>query len=140
MRKSINSKAVFGSEYGREYFCDQCHIYLGVQELIDNWNYDAADLFDTESDKRIFSAGRCSTNKVPYPIVFDKTFYETLEIRKVVPVEENLIFNKDEPMWWTNKERQDAYEMVDRMFTGVPEWEEGTTNEGIDIGIEGWPI
>lgn len=141
LRKSLNAKLRFGSEYGREYYCDQCHLYFGIQGLIDNWNYDAADLFDahtvtadySEQEKRIFSAGRRSTNKVPYPII--------PKMRSIFVEDSTTIFNKDEPIWWTNKERQDAYEMVDRMFTNVPEWEEdGTTNKGIDIGIEGYPI
>ena len=41
-----------------------------------------------------------------------------------------------EPVWKSKADRIEAYEMVSRMFLGINEWE-GTTNIGIDIGLEG---
>lgn len=39
-----------------------------------------------------------------------------------------------EPMWKSWAERMDNYAVVDRMFIGIPEWDDGCSNMGIDTG------
>jgi hypothetical protein len=47
MRKSL------GIVVGQEFFCDRCHQYFGVGELVNQFNYDLGDMelaFDTVSN------------------------------------------------------------------------------------------
>ena len=42
--KKMMGKAI-PQTFGKEYFAHCCHEYFGVNELVNQWGYDAADLF-----------------------------------------------------------------------------------------------
>ena len=94
MRKSLTAKSIFGSELGREYFCDQCHLYFGIGELVNHWNYDAGDFGDTMSID---------------DILIDGEPFKSL------------------------KDYDESYEVVDRMFRGIPEFESDGCGNDSDL-------
>lgn len=87
---------------GREYFSHCCHQYFGVNELVNQWNYDAADLTPTYPVTHANYKGW-----ITVPPTTETSFYsEVLSL---------------EPDWDTLHERVDAYAMVNRMLLGIPE-------------------
>jgi hypothetical protein len=110
---------------GKEWFCDQCHIYMGTEELILQWDYDYGD-FNDVSYEEIWN--------INSPIEVEDVLVSTNWFDTV------STFQIDEPQFKSAKECDEAYEMVDRMFLDIPEWSEGCSNQGIDIGLGGYPI
>jgi hypothetical protein len=108
-------------KFGMEYFAHCCHQYFGVNELVNQWNYDAGDLFGY-----VFDTGKYLKGIVDkyYPA---RTFYSE--------------FDSGEPYWDTLAERVDAYEMVNRMLLGIPEYDDyldlkETEYDALGIGVQ----
>ena len=138
MRKSIPQK------FGMEYFDDNCHTYFGVNELVNKWGYDASDLFPYypvlpgyykrnksgvfgnssaivlldygELEKRVFANLSVHEDKIIATTWFDGDTVSVI----------------DEPTFKSHSERWEAYQMVDRMFIGIPEW--SMENNEVDTG------
>jgi hypothetical protein len=122
MRKSIPEK------FGMEWFCDQCHEYFGTNELVFNWNYDSGDFYGKESETpHILIMERYFNKILPDNLMFHWIDYDD-EIIAEVP----FFPFQDEPFWNSEKERFEAYEMVERMFLDIPEW--SMENNDIDYG------
>lgn len=180
-RKPFLKKALGKPKLGLEYYCHFCHIYMGLNELVEKWGYDLGDfgdcfplaVYNVIDKKNSFSKNNGRHPWINLPIMRDwdnpeedkawaylseliATKESMSEREKKFNVEwaemyTNLIswWNQDtvspidEPTWANVVQRQEAYEMVDRMFLGTPEYaeyEEGCGNHGIDIGVIGYPI
>lgn len=113
MLKSVPQK------FGKEYFCHRCHTYFGVNELVNQWGYDAGDLY-------------------PYYPVTHASYKNWITKEQVKFFGE---FSNGEPNWDTKEERSDAYEMVNRMIMGIPEYDDyldlmNTQNDAMQIGVQ----
>jgi hypothetical protein len=113
MRQSLHQ------EFGKEYFSHCCHEYFGVNELVNQWGYDAGDLVPS------------------YPVTHAnyKGWYPTEQVKWFSE------FDSGEPMWATAYERVDAYKVVQRMFLGLPELEDyqdlmSTNEDALQIGVQ----
>lgn len=126
--KSCGTNATFG----KEYFCHFCHTYFGVNELVNQWNYDAGDLFPPYPVTHGNYKNWIPKGNYPYlveatPISsFSPKFYEV---------------ETGEPYWSTGYERKDAYKMVSRMLLGVEEIDDyadllDTQECALDIGVQ----
>ena len=124
LRKSVGANC-------KEWFCDQCHLYFDTYELVFIYDYDYGDFGDVSAKNLLASIEEILST--PKMVVSEKitstNWFDTVSSYTI-----------DEPTFFSVKERDEAYEMVTRMFLDIPEWAEGTANVGIDIGIEGWPI
>ena len=111
-------------KFGKEYFAHCCHNYFGVNELVNQWNYDAGDLFDPtpwyvepEWLTRMIQVVDAYTEKVfPLPDTFEMG-------------------------WSTKYERNLAYQMVQRMFLDIPEYDDyadmlDTQEDALGIGLQ----
>ena len=103
---------------GKEYYCHNEHIYFGTWELVTQWGLDAGDFYQP----RLLVHGT-PPYKIPVPIDLD-----------TAP-------NSGEPIWANEKERDEAYEVVHRMFLGIPEWNDyqdlkETQECALDRGIQ----
>lgn len=99
---------------GKEYFAHCCHEYFGVNELVNQWNYDAGDFF-------------LSIDSVPSSVSTWDRFYSE--------------FDGGEPYWANLAEYQDAQAMVGRMFLGIPEIDDyadlmATQDYALQIGVQ----
>ena len=128
MRKSIPQKQGF------EYFCDTCRLYFGIWELCNHWNYDMGDFCEHVNFEQfpkfvpeIF---------VQYTQCLDcgKKLYEDVTQISTTWFEDATSIC-DEPVWKTISERKDAYEMVERMFLGIQEWEYERRYNAVDTGL-----
>jgi hypothetical protein len=151
MKKSLHPT------FGKEYFCHYCHLEFGINELVNQWNYDAGDfhitsnagvvdwktlgvvsraVLDRDLGRQKFCS-RCGQLLGSFPCLCPK-------VEKLVATVwwgGDTVSPIDEPQFKSVKERDEVYEMVDRMFHNMPEWdEEGCSNKGIDIGLEGYPV
>lgn len=107
------------AKFGKEYFCHFCHTYFGVNELVNQWNYDAGDLFDTSPWWMEPDLATC--------------LYATHGQFSGYP--------EGEPYWATGYERKDAYQMVSRMFLDIPEFDDyadmlATQEDALGIGVQ----
>jgi hypothetical protein len=143
---------------GKEMYCHYCHEYWGVDELVNEWGYDLGDfgdcfpldVYDAIERKNNFAKnnGRHPWMNLPVMKEWDTPeedkAWDYLSDRLVstnwVDFDTVSTFQIDEPQFKSVKERDEAYEMVDRMFLDIPEWSEGCSNQGIDIGLGGYPI
>jgi len=154
MKKSISTVP----KLGEEYFCHWCHLYWGVDELVNKWGYDLGEFGDSFPLEVYTAIGKknnfaTNNNRHPWmnlPIMKD---WDTPEEDKAWEYLSDKIistnwfdfdsvstFLTDEPVWRTDDQKQEAYEIVTRMFLGIPEYAEGCGNQGIDIGLEGYPV
>lgn len=90
------------TKIGEEFRCWVCGEFLGLIELVTQWNYDAGDLFGNE----------------PAP---QKVYY--------------CEFVGGEPLWLSMAERQDAYQMVNRMLLGIPELDDYQDLKNTQMGV-----
>ena len=96
---------------------------MGIDELVNQWNYDAGDLFGESS---------------PYPALLVPVNWEVGEVMEL-PFYSEVPAN--EPDWETLTERVDAYEMVNRMLLGIPELDDyidlkETEYDALGIGVQ----
>ena len=104
---------IASTKFGKGYFCHFCHTDFGVYELVHQWGMDAGDLF---GDIVATPWAINSPVELEYPMPF-------------------------EPDWSTAQERNDAYQMVSRMFLGVEEVDDyadllATQDCALDIGVQ----
>lgn len=109
-------------KFGKEYFANCCHEYFGVNELVNQFGYDAADLTPAYPVTHANYKGW-----ITVPPTTETSFYSE------VPAYE--------PDWDTLSERVDAYEMVNRMLLGIPEWDDyldlkETQECALQIGVQ----
>lgn len=135
MRKSI-------SKGHGEYFDDKCHEYFTIEELVNQWNYDLGDFGGTDATT-FYKIAKLKKYSMYYPILILEQNSVPQEY-EIIPIgffpNEGLFPDTvspiDEPQFSSKKERDEVYEMVDRMFMAIPEWwmvqEEGTGNDDID--------
>lgn len=114
--------------FGKEYYAHCCHEYFGVNELVNQWNYDAGDLFPYYPVTHADYKGWLYVSSPHTPI---------LEIGNKYYSE----FDSGEPYWGTLAERVDAYEMVNRMLLGIPEYDDyldlkETEYDALGIGVQ----
>lgn len=120
------------AKFGKEYFCHFCHTYFGVNELVDQWNYDAGDLYPPYPVTHGNYKNWIPKGNYPYRVwatpikFFSPKYYEA---------------ETGEPYWATGYERKDAYQMVSRMFLGVEEVDDyadllATQECALDIGVQ----
>lgn len=124
LRKSVERNPKFG----KEYFCDRCHVYFGVHELVHEWGWDAADFISGDLIypelliwERIKMAVDCGP-KIPHPIDNGLRAFTNLEW-----LENSGQYEDGE--WSSKIARDEAYEVVGRMFAGIPELEDGCGND-----------
>lgn len=96
-------RKVQNPEWGKEYFCHFCHVYFGVSELVNQWNYDAGDLFGYNLDGRKYVKS-----------LTEKYYPPTVHYSK---------YDNGEPMWRHKTDRVSAYNVVDNMYAGIREME-----------------
>ena len=120
------------SQFGKEYFCHFCHEYFGVNELVNQWNYDAGDLYPpypvTHGNyKNWIPKGNYTYRVEVTPIeFFSPTYYEV---------------ETGEPYWTTENERKDSYQMVTRMLLDIPEFDDyadmlATHEDALEVGVQ----
>ena len=122
-------------KFGKEYFAHCCHQYFGVNELVNQWNYDAADLTPiypvTHANYKVWIP------KGSYPYMVDVEKYPNKSMWNVARSE----FDGGEPIWETLTEYADAQKMVGRMFLGIPELDDytdllATQEDALEIGVQ----
>jgi len=111
-------------KFGKEYFAHCCHNYFGVDELVNQWNYDAADLLDLTP---WYVEPEWLTKMIQVVEVYTE---------KVFPLPDTF-----EPEWHTKQERNSAYQMVSRMFLDIPEFDDyadmlATQEDALGIGVQ----
>lgn len=121
-RKKMMGKAI-PQKFGMEYFAHCCHQYFGVNELVNQWNYDAGDLFPYYP---VTHASYKNWIKVAPISFFSPKYYEV---------------ETGEPYWFSGKERNSAYQMVSRMFLDIPEIDDyadmlATQDDALGIGLQ----
>lgn len=109
--------------FGKEYFAHCCHEYFGVNELVNQWGYDAADLFP------------------PYPATHADYKNSPLTNRNIMMGKYYSEFDGGEPYWNNLAEYQDAQTMVGRMIMGIPEIDDymnmiSTYEDALGIGVQ----
>ncbi len=128
------------AKFGKEYFCHLCHTYFGVNELVNQWNYDAGDLYPPYP----VTHGNYK-NWIPkgnYPMILNLDYAQQeakvfSSLQKVAYSE----FDGGEPYWLSGKERNSAYQMVTRMFLDIPEYDDyadmlATQEDALGIGLQ----
>lgn len=119
-RKKLMGKS-HPQRFGKEYYAHCCHQYFGVNELVNQWGYDAGDLFPY------------------YPVTH--AWYKPAMERPVYNFFHITEFDGGEPNWVTEQERVDAYQMVSRMFLGIEEIDDyidlqETEYNALGIGVQ----
>ena len=130
MRKAVGQ--------GPEYFDDKCHSYFTIEELVNEWSYDLGDFGDTDAPT-FYKIAKLKKYSMYYPTIILEQNPKPQEY-EIVPVgffpnetvEDKIVattwfdsmssFVVDEPTFKSPSERLEAYEMVDRMIIGIPEW------------------
>ncbi len=107
LRKSMDSLP----KSGLEYFCHRCHQYFGIAELVNVWNYDAADFYGTNGQAQLHP------EDWSIAIFWMKKSREAMA-RKVVS-----FFTEPEGDWSSDIARDESYDVVNRMFMGIEELE-----------------
>lgn len=132
--------------FGKEYYAHCCHQYFGVNELVNQWNYDAGDLFPyypvTHADyKGGFPSGNLNilVSKQRQPTNVQLAPHYAFDTLPPTPFYSE--FDGGEPYWDTLAERVDAYEMVNRMLLGIPELDDyidlkETEYDALGIGVQ----
>ena len=130
-------KQAIPQKFGKEYYAHCCHIYFGVNELVNQWNYDAGDLFPyypvTHANYK---------NMQPSHIGIEIDFMEQeIAIFSSVLKVGYSEWDGGEPMWATEQERVDAYQMVGRMFQSISEVDDyadarNTMECALQIGVQ----
>lgn len=114
-------KGVANATFGKEYFCHKCHVYFGVNELVNQFGYDAADLFPA------------------YPVTHANYKGWIVKSYWAVSMTNYSEFDGGEPLWASMAERDEAYEVVVNMYAGIGEmeafeiWKEKFDNDYADL-------
>lgn len=116
---------------GLECFCDFCSLYFGWAELKEHWNIDIGDFYDI----------------VPCQHNYIKTFppfVPDIFVQYTFCVDCGKRWNRNIDMV-SEPEFENFDEFLKNQFGIDYTWDfnpfpEGTTNQGIDIGIDGYPI
>lgn len=105
MRKSLPEKL------GKEFFCDTCHDYFGIAELVNEWSYDVADFYSFPEF--------ISTISEPQYLLIAMLSSMRGEPTEYVP------YNELDPEgeWSSEIARDESYEVVNRMLMGIEELE-----------------
>lgn len=98
-------KPVNNPKFGKEYFCHKCYTYFGVNELVNQWNYDAADLYPSYPVTHADYKGWLGKS---YWSISGRHYSE---------------FDGGEPYWYSILERDESYEVVSHMYAGISEME-----------------
>lgn len=96
-------------EFGKEYFCHNCHEYFGILELVYHWGYDVADLY---SDEWV---------EVPKMFIVFEAW------------KSNTVSDLYEGDWYSARQRNESYEVVNEMLQGVDAWDNYDDYEDYDI-------
>lgn len=112
-----------------EMFCDKDHEYLTIWELVNIWKYDAGD-FVNQNNRYI---GSTLLPKI--------TSWENILDLEDINNQLTSYEISSEPMWLSSQEREEAYEIVHRMFMGIPEYDEyqdlkNTQECALDRGVQ----
>lgn len=107
--------------FGKEYYAHCCHQYFGVNELVNQWGYDAGDLYGYVDNAKKFVNDLTNKYYPPQPFYCE--------------------FDGGEPNWKNEQERVDAYQMVSRMFLGIEEIDDyidlrETEYNALGIGVQ----
>lgn len=145
-----------------EFFCDIDRVYFSIWELVNIWGFDAGDFVNNNGVSLLPNRPTICTHDylMDYPPFIPKRFqyatqcmdcfeifYEDEKSDTVSNSEDvNFLLQTSsefsgEPMWQSNQEREEAYEMVHRMFMGIPEYDDyqdlkNTQNSALDIGVQ----
>lgn len=104
-------------EFGKEYFCHNCHEYFGILELVHHWGYDVADLYSDEWKKAPHFIGTSSMME----------YYSTIsKISNYRDWKSNTVSDLYEGDWYSARQRNDGYEVVNEMLQGVDAWNDYT--------------
>jgi hypothetical protein len=103
MRKAIGVRVIWPDMGGREYFCDQCHLYFGIRELVNQWNYDLGDFGD----------------------FMELPVDDFVSISSALSNKEETFREKKLAEYFANKEN--PYQM----FAGIDEWEDNSVDTGL---------
>jgi len=101
-----------------QWTCFHCFTAFSTDELVNRWGLDAGDLFGLNGDV---------PNILLSPISFLSPKYYEVET--------------GEPYWLSGKERNSAYQMVQRMFLDIPELDDyadmlATQEDALGIGVQ----
>ena len=139
-----------------EMFCDRDRIYFTIWELVKVWGFDAGDFINNNGVSLLPSGiGVVCTHEflVAYPPFIPKTPFipkmfkyanQCMDCFEIFPEDkksDTVSMFEGEPMWQSNQEREEAYEMVHRMFMGIPEYDDyqdlkNTQECALDIGVQ----
>lgn len=101
MRKSLPEKL------DKEFFCDTCHVYFGIAELVNQWNYDVADFYSEVGTQ---------LTEIEWLKVAVLSFSNSLvEVVEQAP--------DPEGEWSSEISSNESYEVVNRMLMGIEELE-----------------
>lgn len=122
-----NLRKAHGRNPIAEFFCDKDHLYFSIWELVNIWGYDAGDFVNK---KGIYILTQSE----------NQNFFDYLHIQ-VTPRVDTLDMFEGEPIWSSEKERDEAYAMVHRMFLDIPEYNDyqdlkNTQECALDRGIQ----
>ena len=119
-------KQAIPQKFGKEYYAHCCHTYFGVNELVNQWNYDVGDLFPSYPVTHANYKNWIPDGDYPYRVEVPVYYSE---------------WDGGEPVWITEQERVDAYQMVGRMFQGIDEVDDYmdlkvTLEDALQIGVQ----
>lgn len=110
---------------GREFFCDFCHEYFGMYELMDNWGFHSNKKFMEASAKIAGKRGRIqkpNMSAVETSRWIDKKDFKSLGGVSTNWYEDGYVFTIDEPTFKNLKDKKESYEVVTEMQLGIPAW------------------
>ena len=107
-----------------EYYCDRCHDYFGIRGLVHSYNYDSADFYGDNGTSQMSPDNWA---------LFIKQWNEKEKIVATTWFDGDTVSVIDEPVFHSLAERDEAYQMVQRMFDDIPEWENNEVDHGYPI-------
>lgn len=113
------------ANWGKPYFCDKCHKYFSVEFLVHEHNYDCGDFVSDNFDmptNEIWNSIKLAVSTKPVDKIVDTTWFDGDTVSVI-----------DEPVFHSLTERDEAYQMVQRMFDDIPEWENNKVDYGYPI-------
>lgn len=128
-----------------EYYCDRCHDYFGIRGLVYSYNYDSADFYGDSGTSQmspdnwavfINEYNAKAKRKLEEVRIgkYDELSASYVQDDKIVATtwfDGDSVSVIDEPVFRSLAERDEAYQMVQRMFDDTPE---GEINNEVDYG------
>jgi len=117
--RTRNLRKAHGRNPIGEMFCDRDRIYFTIWELVNIWGFDAGDFVNNNGVSLLPNKIKISSSHGTL-VSFSPTtlkFYPNTRI-------DTLSMFEGEPLWQSPQEREEAYEMVHRMFLGIPEYDD----------------